>query len=141
MKDVVMSIKSDKDAKDAANRFIDLYVDNGQKPCELTFTLTKGKYSEKQRKALHVWCGLLANTLNDAGRYRVMLSPINRREIEYEWDMESVKKDIYKPLLKAMTGKISTEEQTSVNPSEVAQTISKHFGDSGMTCPPWPSNK
>ena len=139
MKDVVMSVKSDKDAKDAANRFIDLYVDNGQKPCELTFSVPKGKYSGKQRKALHVWCTMLAETLNECGRYQVMLSAVNGKEIEYPWDKDSVKKYIYKPILKALSDIESTEDQSSVDPSKVALVISKHFGETGMICPSWPS--
>jgi len=132
-------VASRQEAVNAANRLIDLYVEGGEKPCSFTFEADKKGYSSKQRGALHVWCSMLADTLNESGRYRVILSPINRREIESPWCMDTVKQDVYKPVLKALTGKTSTEHQTSVNPSDVAQVISKHFGDDGLICPPWPS--
>ena len=132
-------VNSRQEAVNAANKLIDLYVDEGEKPCSFTFESDKKGYSSKQRGALHVWCSMLADTLNDAGRYYTMLSPIDRREIEIPWDMDMVKKFLYKPLLKAMTNKDSTEDQESVDPSKVAQVMSKHFGDSGLICPPWPS--
>jgi hypothetical protein len=39
-----------------------------------------------------------------------------------------------------LSGKDSTEDQTSAEPSDVAMVISKHFSDTGIVCPPWPSN-
>jgi hypothetical protein len=99
------------------------------------------KYSKKQRGSLHVWCGMIADVLNSAGKYQVVLSPIDRSEIEHPWRLESVKLYIYKPTLEAMTGKTSTEDQASVNPSEVALVINKHFGDIGLVCPDWPSRR
>jgi len=97
-----------------------------------------GKMSKKQRGSLHVWCKQLADTLNDAGLYRVILSPINRREIEIPWTLITVKEDIYKPVLQGKTKKDSTEKQSTVEPSEVVLIVSKHFGEVGVICPPWP---
>jgi len=149
-----MSVKSDKDAKDAANRFIDLYVDNGQKPCELTFSVPKGKYSGKQRKALHVWCEMCADVLNSHGMpcYIASLSlEIRLAEMEFPmmidegdlietvWSMVEFKEQRYKLVLKALSGKVSTEDQNSVDPSKVAQIICKRYADHGITLPPWPS--
>ena len=117
-----------------------IYREIDAAPVGAVVTIEKRKkYSTKQRGALHVWCGMLADTLNECGRYRVILSPINRREIECPWSMNTVKEDIYKPVLEALSGKDSTEDQTSAEPSDVAMVISKHFSDTGIVCPPWPS--
>ena len=99
------------------------------------------KYSAKQRGSLHIWCEMIADVLNSAGKYHVTLSPIDRSEIEYPWNLFRIKEHIYKPTLEAMTGKTSTEDQKSVNPSEVALVINKHFGDIGLVCPDWPSRR
>jgi hypothetical protein len=97
------------------------------------------KYSAKQRGALHVWCQMIADTLNECGQYRVRVSPISKQGIEIPWSMQAVKEDIYKPVLMASSGKKSTEDQTSKTPSKVALIICKHFADAGIICPPWPS--
>jgi len=97
-----------------------------------------GKMSKKQRGSLHVWCKQLADTLNDSGRYRVVTSPISGRAMEVPWTLITVKEDIYKMVLAALTKKGSTEDQSTVEPSGVAMVISKHFGETGLICPPWP---
>ena len=98
-----------------------------------------GKISKRQRGALHVWCKELAEVLNDCGRYRIIISPIDRRGREVPWAMITVKEDIYKIVLSALTKKSSTEDQSTVEPSAVAMVISKHFAETGLICPPWPS--
>lgn len=115
-------------------------IDNAPVGTHVTIEHNK-KYSVKQRGALHVWCQMLADTLNDAGMYRIRVSPITKQGIEIPWTMYAVKEDIYKPVLEVQTGKKSTEDQSSVNPSDVCIVISKHFADTGLICPPWPSNR
>jgi len=96
-------------------------------------------YTAKQRRALHKWCELLAIALNDAGMHRIKVSPLDGSQVELDWCKDSVKLDIYKFVLEALTGKKSTEDQTSVNPSDVAMHITRHFASEGFVCPPWPS--
>ena len=50
-----------------------------------------------------------------------------------------MKQSLYKPLLKAMSGKNSTTEQNTVEPSAVAETIARHMGQKfGVVLPEWP---
>lgn len=100
-------------------------VDNGMTP--------------KQRGALHVYCKQLAEVLNTAGLYCVKPKLFGDGELELEWNMHLVKELIYKPLLKHLTGKASTEDQSTVEPSAVAQHLNLHFAENGLVCPPWPS--
>ena len=99
----------------------------------------ENKYTEKQRGALHVWCQQCADALNEAGFYFKHKSVFSDKEIETPWTMIMFKERAYKPILKVMTEKDSTEKQSTVEPSEVAEVIYKHFGDNGLVCPPWPS--
>lgn len=101
----------------------------------------KKSYSGSQRGALHVWCGMCAEVLNGADIYRKRKAVFGDGEIEMPWCMESFKQDVYKYVLEAMTGKTSTEDQSSVNPSDVAIVISKQYSENGLICPPWPSNR
>ena len=111
-------------------------------PVGATVTIEKNKkYSKKQRGALHVWCEQCAKTLNDHGIYYKTKAIFGNEDIEIPWDMELFKSRVYKRVLKAMTGKDSTEDQDSTNPSKVALVISKQYADNGFICPPWPSNR
>jgi hypothetical protein len=96
-------------------------------------------YTAKQRRALHLWCKQLAGSLNDAGMHRIKISPLDGSQVELNWCKDSVKLDIYKFVLDALTGKKSTEDQDSVNPSDVAAHITRHFASKGFVCPAWPS--
>jgi hypothetical protein len=116
--------------------------------CEVEKLVTKGdievkklsnSYTAKQRRALHLWCKQLAEALNDAGMHRIKVSPLDGSQVELNWCKDSVKLDIYKFVLDALTGKKSTEDQDSVNPSDVAAHITRHFASKGFVCPAWPS--
>ena len=104
-----------------------------------SFVVTVGGESpitERQFGALHVWCQQVADVLNAAGfDQRIVLKP----EVAIDWTKESVKQSLYKPLLKAMSGKNSTTEQNTVEPSAVAETIARHLGQKfGVVLPEWP---
>ena len=109
---------------------------------KLTLEIHDNKYSKKQRGALHVWCEMVAETFNDAGFIFATRTKFNGQEIDIDWSMELVKKEVYKPLLEVMTGKKSTEDQSTVDPSTVALELSRHFAEKhGVTLPPWPSKR
>jgi hypothetical protein len=84
---------------------------------------------------------MCAKTLNEAGIYRKRKAVFGNQEIEMPWTGISFKEDVYKYVLEAMTGLQSTEEQSTVNPSDVAMVISKQYAENGLVCPPWPSNR
>ena len=106
---------------------------------EVTIKKVTGKYSKSQRGALHLWCDQCAKTLNDAGIYRQRKAVFGNQNIEMFWTLESFKEDVYNCVLNATTGLESTEDQTSINPSDVALVISKQYAENGLTCPAWPS--
>ncbi len=106
---------------------------------KLVIELHDNKYSKKQRGALHVWCDQMAKTMSDHGMMCVINHPFNGSTYEIPWTGLLFKEHIYKFILNAMTGKQSTEDQSSVDPSDVAMVIIKRFADNGLNCPPWPS--
>ena len=94
-------------------------------------------YSDKQRNALHAWCHMSAKALNNAGMFRH--SPLNYKRV-YKWDKDSFKIYIYKEYLRVALGKTSTEQQSSVDPSEVYLAISSHIQqEHDVVLPEWPS--
>ncbi len=93
-------------------------------------------YTPAQRKALHLWCEMVAETLNASGLdMRVVLKPT----VAINWSKDAVKENLYKPILKAATAKESTEEQSTVEPDVIVDYIVRHLGDKfGVTLPAWP---
>jgi len=94
-------------------------------------------YSDKQRRALHTWCRQCEILLNKEGLFRI--SPINPKKI-FRWGEGDFKYYIYKPFLKGFIGKDSTEDQSSVDPSDVYLALCGHFHtEADVQLPEWPS--
>lgn len=106
---------------------------------DVTIECPLNKYTSKQRGSLHIWCEQCAAIMKDKGMNCEVLHPFTKETYELPWSMELFKENIYKYVLFAMTGKQSTEDQSTVEPSDVAQVISKRFAENGLICPPWPS--
>lgn len=93
--------------------------------------------TKRQGRALHVWLKLAADCLNDCG---LDMKRVLKGEIDIPWTKDSCKLYLYKPVLEAMTGKTSTKQMTTVEPSEVAKVIGRKIAERhGVTLPPWPS--
>ena len=57
-----------------------------------------------------------------------------------KWREGDFKYYIYKPFLKVYTGKISTMDQDTKEPSDVCLALSGHFASEyGLQLPSWPS--
>ena len=94
-------------------------------------------YTPQQRNALHAWCRMCEKTLNQAGMWRH--GSIDYTKI-YKWGEGDFKYYIYKPFLKAYAGKLSTEDQDSIDPSNVYLALSSHFQqEHNLQLPEWPS--
>ena len=97
------------------------------------------EYTDPQRKALHVWCQKCANTLNENQMW--YHSPLNPNKV-LPWTKMRFKNAIYKEYLSTVLNKTSTEQQDSVDPSEVYLGISGHIAaEYGVQLPEWPSNR
>jgi len=93
-------------------------------------------YTDQQRKALHVWCRQCEKALNDAKLFRHGV--LNYKKV-YRWGEGDFKHYIYKPFLKTYTGKGSTEDQTSIDPSDIYLALSSHFiQEHNVNLPEWP---
>ena len=97
--------------------------------------------TDAQRSALHVWLRDLAQVLNDSGcDQRLFFSAHMREGAQVPWTLHSVKESLYKPILAAMTGKASTEEMNTVEPSSVCVVLGQKLSEKiGITPPPWPT--
>ena len=92
--------------------------------------------TDQQRKSLELWCRLLSEDLNAAGLdQRKVLKP----SIAIPWGQESVKQQLFKPILKAMTGLESTAEAETADYNKVYEVLCRHLSSRlGVTAPAWP---
>lgn len=113
-------------------------LQNYLKTVEITVE-PKGQRTSQQNRALHKGLLLLANVLNDAGlSMRVLLKP----EVSIDWTTESVKEHLFRPFMKAMTGKQSTTELTKTGGEieKVWDTLMRELGEKhGIEYIPFPS--
>ena len=86
---------------------------------EVTISRKAKQRTLTQNKAMHLFFGWLAETLNDAG---LDMKKVLREDIDIPWTRESVKEHLWRPIQKAMTDKQSTTEITTVEPTDGATT-------------------
>ena len=101
--------------------------------------VSRNTRTQKQNKCLHGWLGLLAQRLNDAGYgVRKTLALLNK-DFEMPWGTNSVKDLLYRPVMEAMTGKESTKDLDTIEPSDICQKVGARVSElTGITAPPWP---
>ena len=93
------------------------------------------KRSGPQNKALHKYCELLADALNDAGYdMKKTLKP----EIEIPWTKESVKNHLWRPIQHAMFDIDSTTEMDTVEPSKIYEVLNRHLDEKFHIQVEWP---
>jgi hypothetical protein len=98
--------------------------------------------TDRQFRALHVWCDLLAAMLEDAGVTRqAVYEYIHTKGMEMPWTKEAVK-EVAKIVIKAMWDKDSTTQMSTTDPDMLVRIMSKFFGENwGVNVPPWPDNR
>lgn len=88
--------------------------------------MNKSKRTSTQNKAIHLLFTHLSDDLNTKGLdMRVVLKP----EIQILWTPESVKREIWKPIMKAMYGIESTTEMNTDQVSKIYEQIAKLLGE------------
>lgn len=96
------------------------------------------KHTDQQRKALHLFCELLAQALNDAG-YTVQKTL--RHDVEIPWSKTLVKELLWRPVQEAMTDKHSTTELDRMEPSQIYEVLNLHLGEKLGIHVPFPSEE
>ena len=109
----------------------------GSGDLEVTFTRTN-----QQNNALHLWLKQLAEIMNDAGYDQRKTFDKMKKGYDLPWSCDTVKANLYKPIMAAMTGKRSTAEMDKVEPSVVCDVLGRWASENlGITPPPWPSRE
>lgn len=143
-------VKISKGDKFTMGKILEKFIDDVSEAIEagdIALTLdiiSDNDYTKKQRGALHVWCKLMAEALNDAG-FEMQVTILSRSKeetiIEIPWDGPTFKKIWYKQTLVKMTGLKSTEDQKTVTPGEVYNVLARFFSEAYGVHVPWPSKR
>lgn len=101
-----------------------------------TVELTEKKLTRtlSQNNAIHLYCRMIADTLNDMGR-TFNFKGIKGKDIELKYTMNLVKETLWKVLQDALFDKKSTTELTTAEVGEVAQIIEMFFAKQGIDLP------
>lgn len=92
--------------------------------------------THQQNRALHLYFTMLADELNNAGLdQRKVLKP----SIAIPWTKESVKKQLWRPIQKAMYSQASTTELDTAQPSKVYECLNRHLAEHFGLSVIWPS--
>ena len=109
----------------------------------ITIESIESKVTPSQFKALHVWCGLQAAAMNDCGFEQMHWLELTKKGLEFPWSKDSVKENMFKPILKALTDKDSTTAMKTVDPDLILRPLHKKLSmlDTPVPCVDWPSNR
>ena len=105
----------------------------------VTFHWELGKQrSPRQNNALHLYCGSLANALNEAGLdMRTVLKPA----VEINWTKDTVKNYLWRPIQVLVTGDQSTVDPDSDEYPQVFETLYRHMASKFGIAVPWPTKE
>ena len=89
-----------------------------------------------QNRALHKFCQMLADKLNEAGLdQKKVLKP----EVEIPWTMEAVKEGLWKPVQEAVTGLKSTTKPEASQYSDIYEVLNNHLSSKLGIYVEWPT--
>lgn len=83
--------------------------------------------TSRQNSALHLGLTMLAEALNDAG---LPMQKVLKPSVEIDWDKDSAKKYLFKPILEARYGKDSTTKLKKIGEIEIVwDTMFRFLGE------------
>lgn len=89
----------------------------------------------KQNSALHKFCDLLAEKLNDSG---YDMRRTLKEGVDIPWSGASVKEHLWRPLQIAITGDESTKKPTPAEYTKIYEVLSRHLGEKLGVHVEWP---
>ena len=98
----------------------------------------RNQRTAKQNSSLWLYLTQLADALNESGMDQ---RKVLKESVSIEWSKDSVAKYLWKPVQKAVTGKVSTTQLDRVEVGEVYMALSKHLAERFGLMINWPSNE
>lgn len=92
--------------------------------------------TEQQNKSLHVYFTLLSEELNSSG---YDMRKTLKESIDIPWSPTSIKEFLFRPIMKAQTGKESTRDLTTKEIDQIYDVLNRHLGEKFSIFVPFPS--
>ena len=96
-----------------------------------TLEVKKQTRSSRQNRAIHLLFTQIADALNAEGQ-TFKYTGIKGIDLETQWTSALVKEMIWRPVMRAITGKESTTKMTTSEIDKVFVPINKAFGEMGI---------
>lgn len=103
----------------------------------VTFSYSLGRSRTlTQNRALHLYCRLLSEALNEAGLdQRKVLKP----SVDISWTPNAVKENLWRPLQKFVTGLDSTTKPETSQYSAIYEELNRHLSQKLGVSIAWPT--
>jgi len=82
--------------------------------------------TDRQNRSLHLMLTMLSDQLNEAG---LDVKKTLRHDVDTPWNPILVKELIYRPVMKAMTGKDSTTKLSTKELDKIYDVLNRHLGE------------
>lgn len=90
-----------------------------------------------QNNSLHLWLTQLAKELNEQG---ITVQQVLAKTVELDWNKDTLKENIWRPIQKALTGKKSSTELNKVSEiDEVYEHLNRFFSTNWGIHIPFPT--
>lgn len=93
----------------------------------------------KQNRALHLYCAMTAETLNECDLS--LQKVLEHAKVEINWNQDMVKRVIWSPVQEAITGTARTSKAQTDQYSVVYDHVNRFLSDKFGVSVPWPSEQ
>jgi hypothetical protein len=105
---------------------------------KVTIKPVRSKRTLSQNNAIHKWCEMMAECLNDGGfTYAHFIELINNKGVEVPWDMEKVKLS-WQIMQEAMIGHNHTSNLETHEVSKIYEVVNRRFAELAGVSLPFP---
>lgn len=91
--------------------------------------MTEKKRTDQQRKAIEVYCRMLGECMNLAGYEQRAVFALMKEGFDIPWSQDTVKENMFKPLVKAMLNKDSTADLAPDEVNKVYEVLNRWTGE------------
>ena len=105
-----------------------------QKKALVDLSENNRKRSISQNNSIHLYCKMIADTLNDLG-CTFTFKGLKGMDVEVRYTMQIVKETVWRPIQLALFNKESTKDLTTKEVTEIATPIEAYFAQKGLDIP------
>lgn len=134
-----ITVNSDRTLNEAISALCQQYREHSY--MEVEIAVGERQRSDQQRKAIEVYCNMLAKALNAAGMDQRAVLAQMREGVEIPWSQDRVKDTLWREVQKAMLDKTSTRNLSRQEVSQVYEALNRWTGTTLGVSVPFPERR